>query len=124
MSLANATDEWDPTATDPVGPEFPHLVAWVEQWLAPTLRHQLRGTEKWCRRWWAHPEAAARLGALWAAWEVASAEGGSAMSQWWLYHFDGHWPRMTDSRGPFAGCTDTECLHHPPLPTEPYPYDL
>lgn len=100
-------DDWDPTVTDAAGElkqVYPHLAAWVEDWLSPTMRRRVTNSMKWCERWWAHPEAAARLTALWAAWEVANAEGGSSMSTWWIYHFDSHWPQLTDPHGPFEAC--------------------
>jgi hypothetical protein len=126
VSVPEPTDDWDPTVTDPApGPVYDSLPAWVEDWLSPTVRRHVRNTVKWCGRWWAHPEAAARLGALWAAWEVAMAEGGSAMSQWWVYHFDSHWPVLTDAQGPFAGChPDKPCSWAARLPVTPCPPDV
>ena len=104
--------------------EYRDLMAWVENWLSPTVRRYLRSTDRWCERWWAHPEAAARLGAMWAAWEVANVEGGASLSQWWLSHFDNHWPSLIDSHGPFAGCRKDECRHADRLPVAPTPPDV
>lgn len=114
------TTTWDPidTASD-VELEYPDVAAWVERYWVRTIR---RRSMPWCQQWWAHPEALARLGALWAAWETANAEGGASMSQWWLYHADGHLTALSDPRGPFAACTLDQ--HQPPaepLPTLPPP---
>ena len=47
---------------------------WVINLLAPTIERRLdasgAGTLTWCPLWWQHPEANARLEALWRAWEV------------------------------------------------------
>ncbi len=89
----------------------------------------------WCADWWAHREAAARVESLWAAWELAQAEGGASPSQWWVYHFTPHWAALTDARRPFAGCTagHVDDPARSPLPaiqrlcralTQPAPHDL
>jgi hypothetical protein len=42
--------------------------------------------------WWGHPEAVARLTALWRAWEVLRLDPATGMSNWWTLHFDPHMP--------------------------------
>jgi hypothetical protein len=106
------------------GPEYRDLPAWVEEWFVPTIRRSMRSSMKWCERWWAHPEAAARLGAMWAAWEVANADGGSAMSQWWLSHFEPHWNILIDAHGPFSGCGEGRCRHARRLPVAACPPEV
>ena len=86
------------------------------EWLVLTVRRRLGPHMAWCEDWWAHREAAARIEALWAAWELAQAEGGASPSQWWVYHFAPHWAALTDARGPFAGCTGGLVADPPPLP--------
>ena len=55
---------------EPAGPYFATLPEWIEQWLLPVYRRSVRGHERvWCPEWWRHPEAVARLDALWRAWE-------------------------------------------------------
>lgn len=117
---------WDPTVTpDPQLEEPPALIyasadKWVREWLLAVVRPTRPGN--WCAKWWAHPEAAARLGDLWAAWEAAQAEGGAGPSQWWTYHFAVHWEALRAPTGPFAQCSPDQ--HTPPadrLPAEPVP---
>jgi hypothetical protein len=60
----------------------------------------------WCASWWAHPEAVARLTALWRAWEALRLEPATGMSNWWTLHFDPHMRVVLDAeRGPFASYT-------------------
>ena len=63
----------------------------------------------WCPEWWKHPEAVARLWALYLshkqAWELADSL--SAKSDWWHYHWDHHRTVLLDSQlGPFRDCID------------------
>lgn len=80
---------------------YPDSVTWVHEWLyvyspKPPV---------WCFQWAEHhPPAAARLHALWEAWEIAQADGPPAMSSWWVYHFDAHMAALTSPRGVFAAC--------------------
>jgi hypothetical protein len=122
-------DPWDPLAeedaedptdvdveVEPEGLIFDSASAWVESWLVLTVRRRLGPHMAWCADWWAHREAAARVESLWAAWELAQAEGGASPSQWWVYHFTPHWAALTDARGPFAGCTGGHVDDPAPLP--------
>jgi hypothetical protein len=97
-SVPAAADE---AATKPgVETIYPDSESWVTDWLyaySPT-------PSLWCAHWVEHPPAAARLHALWEAWEVAQADGPPAMSSWWNYHHDTHLAALTASRGPFAAC--------------------
>jgi len=63
----------------------------------------------WCPEWWKHPEAIARLWALYyahkQAWEAADTL--SARSDWWHYHWDHHRSILLDAQlGPFRDCLD------------------
>lgn len=89
---------------------------WVDGWLVLTVRRRLGPHMAWCEKWWDHHEAAERLEALWAAWELGQAEGGASPSQWWIYHFTPHWAALTDARGPFAACSDGHVADPAPLP--------
>lgn len=107
---------------DAVTVRYLRLDEWVEGFLAPTIRRTMSGSNHWCAQWWEHPEAVARLGALWAAWEVAEAEGGAGPSFWWTGHFEPHWHVLTSTFGPFNACNPNK--HEPavpPLPTVPAP---
>lgn len=125
-------DDWDPTEThaDPegdvddladAGPIYTSLDEWVRDWLAPIALRRA-GKQTWCAKWWAHPEAAARLGAAWAAWEAAWDEGGSGPSHWWVYHWSDHWRELSSTSGTFGACTPTQHREVPPhLAIEPQP---
>ncbi len=59
---------------EPPGPYYPTLPQWVDEWLLPVYRRSVSGHRRaWCPQWWQHPEAVARLEALWRAWEYLSA---------------------------------------------------
>lgn len=48
--------------------------------------------------------------------------GGAALSQCWLWHFDAHWPVLTNPAGPFSACTPERHVDDPsPLPSTPVP---
>jgi hypothetical protein len=65
---------------------------------------------RWCSQWWDHPEAVARLEALWAAWEGARLQPPPAMAGWWLSYCDPMMRALCNSEGPFQQCSDTQ--HH------------
>ena len=113
-------EDWDPAADHEVTagsagaeaeaaeaqPQYDSLDAWMDDWFVRVVRRRVgRGGIVWCAQWWAHAEAASRLGALWGAWEQAQIDLGSAPSQWWVWHFDAHWAVLTNPAGPFAACT-------------------
>ncbi|MBA3489034.1 MAG: DUF4913 domain-containing protein, partial [Longispora sp.] len=69
---------------------YPSVTEWITGWLAHNLERRVRGTSanahipaRWCPTWWDHPEAVARLTALWRAWEALQPDPGSGMSSWW-----------------------------------------
>lgn len=107
------------------------LVAWVENWLSPIIRRPITSNHRWCPRWWAHPEAVARLTALWLAWKAADQAGGTAPSTWWLTTFAPHWTALTAPSGPFAACSpghdptaEPHCSSAGRLPVEECPREL
>lgn len=126
LGFSEDLDQWDPTTSAaPVGPHYDSLESWLNGWLLQMVRRRRGATVHWCPKWWAHPEAVSRLGALWAAWEQAQEEGGSSPSTWWIYHFDGQYPHIFGASGPFAGCDTIRHLDpQPPWPTVPVPDDL
>lgn len=107
---------------------FRDLAAFVEEYLAAILRRRVDGRAlTWCARWWEHPEAIARLAALWRAFEYLSVDPALGMSTWWLHHADPHLAVLLDpERGPFAGCAPDGTHHvaHPGLVLEPVPEGL
>ena len=67
-------------------------------------------------RWWMHPEAVARLDALWRTWEHFRNDGATGMSVWWRDHADHHMSVLLSSAGPFSKTSGTT------EPGDPLPY--
>jgi hypothetical protein len=105
-------------------PRYPNLAEFVDQFLAPMIRRRIGGSRTWCPEWWRHPEAVDRLHALWHAWETLRLQGGTAMSDWWIHHFDPHYMVLADlERGPFQACGHGHKELLKPLPNDPLPPD-
>ena len=51
-----------------------------------------------------HPEAVARVAALWRAWEHLRLDPATGMSIWWRDHADHHMRVLMDPHGPFYKC--------------------
>lgn len=110
----------DPTAAAAApaapAPQFATVEEFVTHFVLPFY---IRDTTNavWCRQWWAHREAGARLEALWEAYEAAraSTEGG-AYAAWWRLEADHHLPLLFSREGPFRNCNaraDTHTLQTP-----------
>jgi hypothetical protein len=100
----------------PPAPYFPTLPEWIEEWLLPVYRRSDRGHEHlWCPEWWRHPEAVARLDALWRAWEHLRLDPATGMSVWFRDHADHHMTVLLSATGPFQGCDG----QHSTRPLEP-----
>ncbi len=97
----------------------------VREFLVVTYRREIsrQGTYKWDARWWMHPEAVARLDALWRAWEHLRNDPATGMSVWWRDHADHHMGVLMSPDGPFRKTTGTIDLGEP-LPYEPPPPGL
>jgi uncharacterized protein DUF4913 len=119
-------------AEEPKNPEvlfFPSLEVFVTEYLAPLLRRRLnRSMAVWCPKWWAHPEAVARLTSLWRAFEYLRRDPALGMSMWWTHHADPHLRAlMSPDFGPFVSCDprDGHTDNPPgPLPLTPVPPGL
>lgn len=109
--LQTVGNELPPPTLEEIQPAqaFEDSAAWCDQWLDRFTALP----DTWCDRWAEHPEAAARIHALWEAWETAFADGGGAMSTWWLIHHAGHMDVLASSRGPFARCHNGHVPHTP-----------
>lgn len=83
------------------------FLEWLTEHLAATEVVRSKPTP-WCNQWWRHPEAVARLVALWKARLQADAnmaENLEASSLWWLNHWDRHAAIIFDKTyGPFRDC--------------------
>lgn len=90
----------------------------VREFLTVTYRREVspKGAYRWDPKWWMHPEAVARIDALWRAWEHFRGDGATGMSVWWRDHADHHMSVLLGPSGPFgrsSGTTD---------PGDPLPY--
>jgi hypothetical protein len=83
---------------------FPHLGAFVADWLVEAYARKLGHAYVWCPEWYQHLEAMSRLDALWRAWEALRHDGDLGMSVWWRDHADHHMRQLLDPDGPFSGC--------------------
>lgn len=106
---------------DPPAPvQYPSVDAWVSSWLIPVWTRDVSADRlTWCPQWWRHPEAVARLTALWQAWEQLRLEPGTAMSVWWRDHADHHLPILLDADTVFKGCSPTKGHTQYPIPSLP-----
>lgn len=112
-------------ADDEVEFYFADVFVFVSDYLAQMVRRRLNGSSAtWCPRWWEHPEAGARLSALWLAWEHLRHDPALGMSTWWLHHADPHLRVLLDpDMGPFASCSPKDghtAYPFDPLPVDPY----
>lgn len=106
-------------------PVYATVEAWVTEMFGPIIRRPRVGQGwRWCPQWWQHPEAVARLEALWRSWEYLRLDGTTGMSVWWRDHCDPHLAALTDrERSPFAQCSESKghVGEDEPLPIEPTP---
>lgn len=86
---------------------FGSLDEWLHQWFLHTWQHRTVQSQTWCRQWWRHAEAIARLEAMWRSWETTRAtDGGAGMATWWRDVADYHMRVLLDNDGPFHACRD------------------
>jgi Domain of unknown function (DUF4913) len=100
--------------------ELAALSDWVNHLLLPVYGREISTTRPWCERWHEHPEAVARLHALWLAWQqLTDAEAGlSGPSMWHRDHLDHALVQLRAPDGPFAACTTSvNRPNHRLLPT-------
>jgi hypothetical protein len=87
-------------------------------WFVQIYRRATQGHNRvWCPEWWRHPEAIARLEALWRAFEHLRLDPALGMSVWWRDHVDPHLGVLTDPDGPLKGCSVEK--GHAARPVEP-----
>lgn len=87
--------------------ELAALSDWVNYLFLPVYGREISTTRPWCDQWHEHPEAVARLHALWLAWQqLTDAEAGlSGPSTWHRDHLDQALVHLRAPDGPFAACT-------------------
>ncbi|MCX4751249.1 DUF4913 domain-containing protein [Kitasatospora sp. NBC_01287] len=87
--------------------ELVGLGNWVTHILLPAYGREISSGRPWCSLWYEHPEAVARLHALWLAWQqLTDAEAGlSGPSTWHRDHLDHALLQLRSADGPFAACT-------------------
>lgn len=87
-------------------PVFPDAATFFDIALGREVERRLGRGLRWCPQWQRHPEAVARVTALWLAWEEMGVSGDSGLSSWWLDHADRHLARLMDGEhGPFGNCS-------------------
>ncbi len=109
---------------DVVPPLYPNVYSFVGDYLITVWARPIRdnqGTTRWCSVWWKHPEAVARLDALWHAFEALRLDPDLGAATWWRDFADPTMRVLMDPAGPFAACGPT--THQPPpiLGVEPPP---
>ncbi|POX43057.1 DUF4913 domain-containing protein [Streptomyces sp. Ru73] len=87
--------------------ELAALATWVDDLLLPVYGREITASRPWCHRWTEHPEAVARLHALWLAWQqYTDTEAGLAgPSTWHRDHLDPALLQLRAPDGPFGACT-------------------
>jgi len=118
---ALTADDQDSTAGEEGELCYPDVQTWVEQYLVVVFSRTIGGEHRWCRQWWAHPEAHTRLEALWRAWEHLRLDPQTGIAVWLRDHLDHQLPRLMAPTGPFARCTIDRHEPDRPLPVTPPP---
>jgi hypothetical protein len=87
--------------------ELAALTYWVRHLLLPVYGREISTTRPWCAQWQEHPEAVARLHALWLAWQQLTDHGAGQVgaSTWHRDHLDHAMAQLRAPDGPFAACT-------------------
>ncbi|MFE7623038.1 DUF4913 domain-containing protein [Streptomyces sp. NPDC057509] len=87
--------------------ELTALSNWVNHLFLPIYGREISTTRPWCEQWYEHPEAVARLHALWLAWQqLTDTEAGpTGPSTWHRDHLDQALAHLRAPDGPFAACT-------------------
>lgn len=94
------------------------LAKWVDGYLVPSYiaDRPVSPSAPWCPAWWLHPEAVARLEALWLAFtELADPDKGGLTGRgtWFRDHLDPALQQLRSPLGPFARCmTDIDYPKH------------
>ncbi|MFE0762884.1 DUF4913 domain-containing protein [Streptomyces smyrnaeus] len=103
--------------------ELAALATWVHNLLLPVYGREITSSSPWCQQWSEHPEAVARLHALWLAWQqYTDAEAGLAgPSLWHRDHLDPALLHLRAADGPFGACTTSPARPNHRLLAAPEP---
>lgn len=106
--------------------EITALRDWVNHLFLPVYGREISTTRPWCAQWEQHPEAVARLHALWLAWQqLTDVEAGlSGPSTWHRDHCDQALVHLRAPDGPFAACTTSANRPNHRLLATPAPEQL
>lgn len=87
--------------------ELAALTSWVHELLLPVYGREVTTSRPWCQQWQEHPEAVARLHALWLAWQqLTDVEAGlTGPPTWHRDHLDPSIQQLRTPDGPFGACT-------------------
>ncbi|UKY49861.1 DUF4913 domain-containing protein [Streptomyces inhibens] len=103
--------------------ELAALTSWVHHLLLPVYGREITTGRPWCQQWQEHPEAVARLHALWLAWQqLTDVETGlTGPSTWHRDHLDPALLQLRTPDGPFAACTTSPARPNHRLLASPEP---
>lgn len=105
--------------------QYLSVYEFTDQLLAPlygATEARIRSVN-WSARWWAHPEAVARLDALWRRYEMLRVEEPATYMETFLrVHADYHMRQIMSETGAFADCR-REDVPTVALPTTPMPQE-
>ncbi|MBB5939969.1 DUF4913 domain-containing protein [Streptomyces zagrosensis] len=103
--------------------ELAALSDWVNYLFLPVYGREISTTRPWCAQWHEHPEAVARLHALWLAWQqLTDTEAGlTGPSTWHRDHLDQTLVHLRAPDGPFAACATSPTRPNHRVLTTPAP---
>ncbi|MCX5291349.1 DUF4913 domain-containing protein [Streptomyces sp. NBC_00183] len=103
--------------------ELTALTNWVHNLLLPVYGREITTGRPWCPQWQEHPEAVARLHALWLAWQqLTDVQAGlTGPSTWHRDHLDPALLQLRAPDGPFGACTTSATRPHHRLLASPEP---
>ena len=103
--------------------ELAALTNWVHNLLLPVYGREITTGRPWCQQWQEHPEAVARLHALWLAWQqLTDVQAGlTGPSTWHRDHLDPALLQLRTPDGPFGACTTSAARPHHRLLASPEP---
>ncbi|WP_019359469.1 DUF4913 domain-containing protein [Streptomyces sp. AA1529] len=106
--------------------ELAALKVWVEDLLLPVYGREITSTRPWCPQWTEHPEAVARLHALWLAWQqfTGTDAGLAGPSLWHRDHLDPGLMQLRAPDGPFSACTTSPSRPNHRLLAAPAAYEV